>query len=529
MLQGVESARHDAADQRAQLIASARDAAMPTENVLASARQIALTLSNVPDIRAPDAGCNSDLAGALRSLPSFSSISRADADGRILCAALPRAIGRSISDRAFWAVIRRSHGFVVSGLKQSRVLNQPVVIGFLPLHDDSGHFIGTISVAIEARWLHTLLARSHLPGNSVVAIFDSAHHIIAASDAALANTVFAAARAGSAQRVETATDAQNRRWSYATAALLDNSIYVGFARRDDALFGASEMSLAFDFFLPILMILLTWLAIWTVTERQLTRWILYLSRVAAAYSAGHYAVRPQLADAPSEMRLLGDSLARMAASVEERDRSLREAVEQKTLLIREIHHRVKNNLQIVMSLLNLQAGQLRDSAAQEALRQTQARVNALALVHRILYEIDDQSLVDVKPLLEELAQQTREGFGGARRGIRVLVDSVAREMSSEAAVPLALLTVEALTNAFKHAFAPGQGGTISVTLAPGGEGRLRLTIADDGTGFACETMKPGIGARLIRTFGSQVGGSAEFQSGAGAGTRVEIVFPDPAA
>ena len=102
----------------------------------------------------------------------------------------------------------------------------------------------------------------------------------------------------------------------------------------------------------------------------------------------------------------------MAQSIEDRDRHLREVVAQKTVLIREVHHRVKNNLQIVISLLNLQIGRLRDPAVQIALKQARTRINALALVHRTLHEIEDQSLVQIDRLLTDLTHQTYEGFGG---------------------------------------------------------------------------------------------------------------------
>jgi two-component sensor histidine kinase len=181
-----------------------------------------------------------------------------------------------------------------------------------------------------------------------------------------------------------------------------------------------------------------------------------------------------------------------------------------------------------MSLLSLQEKRLKDPVAQEALKDTRTRINALALVHRILYEIDDQNTVDVKRLLEELAEQTSEGLGGDTHDIRVTADIVQREISSDMAVALALFTVEAITNAFRHAFPAHRRGTIHLVLEVAGECKLRLAVEDDGVGFSDAAAQSSIGSRLIKTFGQQIGGVTEIRSQMGKGTIVEIVFPDPA-
>jgi two-component sensor histidine kinase len=195
-------------------------------------------------------------------------------------------------------------------------------------------------------------------------------------------------------------------------------------------------------------------------------------------------------------------------------------------VIREIHHRVKNNLQIVMSLLSIQANQVKDLKAQDALKQAQIRINALALVHRILNELEDQSTLDLKQLLEELSRQIAEGIGHAGH-VRVNVEVPRMVVSSNTAVALALFTVEALTNIFKHAFPLQAQGAISVKLAPDGPGRLKFSIADNGIGFSIDQTGRSVGSRLIRTFGAQLGGVSQVKSEAGKGTVVELVFPDP--
>jgi two-component sensor histidine kinase len=232
-----------------------------------------------------------------------------------------------------------------------------------------------------------------------------------------------------------------------------------------------------------------------------------------------------VAGAPAEFRMLGDAMGEMAAGIEDRDRRLHEAVELKSTLIKEIHHRVKNNLQIVMSLLSLQANQVRDPAARDALLQAQTRINALALVHRILNELENQSTLDISQLLQELCRQIAEGIGA--ENVRVEVDVPGRVVSGSVAVALALFTVEALTNIFKHAFPGQRQGVIRVGMEDLEDGRLRLSISGDGVGFTDGEAARSIGSRLIKTFGLQLGGVSQVKSVAGEGTVVELIFPDP--
>jgi two-component sensor histidine kinase len=187
---------------------------------------------------------------------------------------------------------------------------------------------------------------------------------------------------------------------------------------------------------------------------------------------------------------------------------------------------VKNNLQIVMSLLSIQANQVKDSGARDALMQAQTRINALALVHRILNELEDQSTLDLKQLLEELSRQIAEGMGDTDH-VRIEVDVPSLVVASSVAVALALFTVEALTNIYKHAYPLRARGVIRVSLKQEGPGKLRLTIADDGAGFQMDETGKSVGSRLIRTFGAQLGGVATVTSEAGRGTVVALIFPDP--
>jgi two-component sensor histidine kinase len=531
ILQGLERSRIDNENVHERLILAAKDAAIGENNVLAQAERTLRTVATFAEVRAMTRGCDYWLGVALATAPAFSNLARLDANGNVVCSALPAGRGRSASDSILFRGVRSAKGLVVSGETWSPILRRPVIAAMLPLRDAKGGFAGAVASVLDVHWLDQLLHSRDLPKDALLALFDRRHSVVVSTDGPVARPVFAHASLNpkDQDKLQSGVDSKGDAWTYATSPLIGNSVFVGFAMRENKLFGATRVQVTTDFLMPIFMIAVAWVAIWFATDRVVTQWIYYLRRVAAAYRSGHYAVRPALHGAPSEFRLLGEALADMAAAIQDRDRRLRDALEQKSTLIREVHHRVKNNLQIVMSLLSLQAGQLRDPAAREALMQAQVRINALALVHRILHEIEDQSTVDLKRLIEELALQVTGGLGGEASRLSVATDIVPRDVTGDMAVPLALFTVEALTNIFKHAYPAGEAtGRIEVSLRDIGAGRLRLAVEDNGVGFDSESTGRSIGSRLIHTFGQQVGGTSAIRSNAGQGTIVELVFPDPA-
>jgi two-component sensor histidine kinase len=526
IFQGIARARLDVAAVREQLTQSARATAAGDENLIASAEQILRAISSLPDVRDINGDCDSILADTLVGVRYFSNLSRIDADGNVACSAMPLARNLSVSDLEIFRRARASNALVVSGEIKSRVTGQNVIGALLPLKKPDGSFNGAVGIALDVHWIDYMLRASALPKGAVVAVYDRDGKVLAANDMNLARAIAAAEKAeGFPQGVSRdLTDGKGVSWHYATAALNGNAIFLAYAMDAGRLFGQTYLHVGLDFFVPIVTIALAWGAIWWFTDRQVTQWIFYLRRFAAAYRSGHYALRPDLAEAPVEFQLLGSAFSEMAEGIESRDKRLHEAVEMKTTLIKEIHHRVKNNLQIVMSLLSIQAGQVRDATARDALMQAQTRINALALVHRILNELEDQSTLDLKQLLEELCRQIGEGIGA--ENVRVEVDVPSKVVTGSVAVALALFTVEALTNIFKHAFPPGRQGVIRVTMAAVEGGKLRLAIADNGIGFTDGEATRSVGSRLIKTFGLQLGGVAQVRSVAGEGTVVELIFPD---
>jgi two-component sensor histidine kinase len=224
---------------------------------------------------------------------------------------------------------------------------------------------------------------------------------------------------------------------------------------------------------------------------------------------------------PEELRELAHSFAEATGALRRREIELREATEQQHLLMQEIHHRVKNNLQIIASLLNLQAGRIRQPEARAEFASARDRVRALATLHRHLYAQGDLHTVNMRGFLIELCAQLFQAMG-EREGNRIRLDIQASDlqMSSDQAVPMALIVTEAVSNALKYAFPGNRRGRIAIRLAREGE-MARLEVEDDGIGIPpgpAETetgRRDGIGLQLIRGFARQLGATLECRQNGG--------------
>lgn len=202
---------------------------------------------------------------------------------------------------------------------------------------------------------------------------------------------------------------------------------------------------------------------------------------------------------------------------------LRQSVAEREVLLREVYHRVKNNLQVVSSMLSLQSRTLTDPVARDALLACRQRVSAMARVHEQLYRSGDVAHIDLSTYLTDLSSELDRTYR-VHGGIRLELDLESVDVDLQRAIPVGLVAHELVANAFQHAFPDERAGTIRVSLRGSGVDGFDLVIEDDGVGTAPSDRRT-LGTRLVRSLAQQLGGELTMDTDPGRGTRWSLHAP----
>lgn len=215
--------------------------------------------------------------------------------------------------------------------------------------------------------------------------------------------------------------------------------------------------------------------------------------------------------------------ARQAAEAAER--RIADSLREKEILLQEVHHRVKNNLQVISSLVNMQVRKLPRGQSREALEECRSRVQAIALIHEKLYQSKDFARVPFSDYARSLVANVFHATGVSPESVslQVAIDELA--LPVDKAIPCGLILNELITNALKHAFRDGRVGTIRVELDKLDGGRLRLVVRDDGIGLppGLDVRTSGsLGLQLVRMLTEQIGGDLEVRTDGGTSFGVKV-------
>jgi two-component sensor histidine kinase len=477
--------------------------------------------------------CSPALQRALSAMPQFGTYGVVDADGQIVCSTIEETKGDSVADRAWFVEMRDTGADFVQSSAIVSAFSQTMTIASAARRENAdGSFAGALVLGTPLNELVAQLGHASLSPSYEIALVDASGQVFASAhwdmlDAATMERLASGAKRSLPLKSKTSEDREA-----VIVPVAENKLYAMVSTPPPPPIALENVSAFGNFALPLLAWLLALVTAWLAMDRLVLRWLDYLRRIATLYASGKLTVQPLRAkrQAPFEINVLADTLEEMAIRIRDRTNRMENALQARDAAMKEIHHRVKNNLQIINSLLSLQGRKLRDKAAVAVLDDARARINALSLIHRSLYEHNNISSVQTRSFLTDLATHLDQALGAEDRGIKIESSIEDDRLEADLAVPLALFTAEAVTNSVKHAFPVGASGVASSTAwrvlvsyrILGNE--AVLAIEDNGIDSDQRTLEnaPGIGGTLMAAFAKQVRGKLEEQSLPGGGRVIQI-------
>ena len=509
-------------------------------NLLWQSNRIIQNLAHQPQIVAavansPSRGseCANLLETAIRPYPAYALAVLRNTKGDSVCQSDPTAQPANAVGMDWFEAVMETRRESVSGYLYAARLQEAVIIYAAPVVNDRNMLIGLLSLAIRLEWLSAIGQEPGLPPDAMVYLLDRAGHVLVGpkaqgvdTQAGLPDPETIQDVVGGYMRTFDSVGQDGVQRNYAVNVIGDKELFVLLGQPTARLIEPLRTSLLIQIGVLVFVSVAAMAAALIGTRVLVTKWIVRLTEAASSMSVGDLSVKREFEGAPTEFHELAETLREMAIRLDEREADLRQSLAQKQMMLREIHHRVKNNLQTVTSLLNLYARIPRGEAVKQAFADVQMRINALALVHRHLYESQDMQEVDLHPFMTNLCSLLQDGSGVPPRRVRLSIDIPHVRVTGDRAVPLALLTTEILTNSFKHAFPNQRAGTISVHITRELDGMAKLVIADDGVGQVERTTSgelPGsMGQTLIEAFTRQLSG--EITVSGPPGTVTTLVF-----
>lgn len=197
---------------------------------------------------------------------------------------------------------------------------------------------------------------------------------------------------------------------------------------------------------------------------------------------------------------------------------LRLSLSEKEVLLKEVHHRVKNNMSVIISLQSLQSGVLQDGTAKEAFSESMQRIRSMALVHEMIYQSDDLASIDAAEYMNRLALHVARGCGFPRQGLEIDVGFRRECQDLDTLIPMGLIMNELLSNSMKHAFESYENAKIEISLICDESGEIELIVKDNGRGLPEDVMLDGadtLGLRIVNALVDQIDASAEISRNGG--------------
>lgn len=525
LIQGILNFRAYQREMDRVLVQTALYAAYSEQNIFARAEQLLKSLARKPEATEKRADCYRAMSDALVGAMPIVNLTRVDASGRIICMGAVSPDRPIYARLSWWSDLRKADHIIVGNQFKGKILKRTLLPIAMPLTNSEGRFAGAISAAVDLDWLENAPQVTKLPEGALSMIADASGNVLASNrpiPQELPRTVIAK-RKDAHDRVFTVNSDAGKRWRWVAEPIGISDKYVAFGIPEPRLLGTFRFYLLADVLLTLAIVAATCAAIWLGTEWLVVRWTIYLKRVAVAYGRNHFTLSlDDMSQAPEEFRLLGREMKRMAMAIQERDRNLSLALDQQLAMTREIHHRVKNNLQIVSSLIAIYAQNIANPVAKSAFRQIIARVDALTLIQRQIEKSESQPILNMPLLFDLLGDQIRTLASESNQVFRLTLDIEAKWLPPDIATPIVLFAIEALSFDIFLAWPDQRLRTVRVAFSASTSGYV-LQI-EDTTAGALPT--PGsLSARILRSLADQLRGRYGVEANPNGGEVLTLRIP----
>jgi two-component sensor histidine kinase len=520
--------------QRRELQRTARLIADARANTLSS---LQTWLEQNARLEAPpthDPRCNEHLATEREQSDLVTQLTLAEIEGEIVCSANLNLIGLDVGDSYWFQRAARGNPFTISELLGNSPELQ-FLVAAVPAYIEEGWHeapwvpAGVLSATLDLQAFSVSPASMLFPRDTDIYLVDRMGKRVPEipfSDSDVNASAIDALLRGEFPTVELSLP-DERTSLLATANIGFSGLKVVVAREIGPL-DWLRPDVLIPILLPPILLIVGVIATFAGTHLVVNRHVERLARAVRRYRPGAgdlaTATVEATANAPNELSELGTRFAELAAALEAREAALKRAVAQKDLLLREVNHRVKNNLQVVASLLRMRARSGQTAESRAAIRDAHARIEAIALVHRRIYEEGAVEEVELGVFLGELIDHLRKSLSDERLQVTVTGGLDQVRLATDRAVSLALLVTELVSNAIEHGFPDGRCGRIEIAIVAD-DGGITLSVSDDGIGFDHEAEHDGTGINLAELLARQLGGELAFEQRQ-PGTRVTLRLPD---
>ena len=497
----------------AALLGETMQAASTELRLIQTARGAADTLARtIGPLVGDDTACSRAMSQLAAENPQYTLVAYIPTTGLMRCSSTGDTFDFS-GNPLFEVVMEEDHsGFVVN---RNGPISGVSVLGIShPVIDAAGKRVGIISLSLPHNELVESVAEGGRAEDLDLFTFSRDGDVLTASTGlddltALPWGRSLAALAGVEPLAFTAASEAGEDRVYSIVPLVPGALYALGTRtvENAAVLGTTFMST--PILLPILMWLASLVAAWLAVERLVTRNVRKLSRSIKSFAGGNRIVGDiEVGGAPLEIREMAESYGSMTETIMRDEAELEDTIHQKEVLLREVHHRVKNNLQLIASIMNMQVRRVKSSEARQMLSELRDRVMSLATIHRELFETAGRADVHTNELLTSIVRQVTSAGLAPDRRFDAHTDFDDLRMVPDQAVPLGLLVAEALTSAMKHGTDAGEKGVrIDVSLRRAGGENAVLEISNSSSQPEnMAELHTGLGTQLIAAFAMQLGG-----------------------